>query len=63
MMTSEDLDNFISSELKKEYDRLKEGDDSLFEPGEREKLVEALALVHDWFCFPSQWLVTKVNND
>ena len=63
MIYPENLDAFMAYNLKEEYLRLKDDDGSLFAPGEKQKLVEAMALVHDWFCFPSQWIVTKVNND
>lgn len=61
MTAREDIDNFMASQIKEEYLRLKDGDDSLFEPGERQKIVDALALAHDWWSLPSEWIVTKVN--
>ena len=60
-MNSDDIDNFMAAQLKDAYERLKNGKDDLFEPGERQKLVDALALAHDWFCLPKDWIVTKVN--
>ena len=59
-MNSDDIDNFIAAQLKDAYMRLKNGNDDLFEPGERQKLVDALALANDWYCLPKDWIVTKV---
>ena len=60
-MHSDDIDNFMAAQLKDAYTRLKNGNDDLFEPGERQKLVDALALAHDWYCLPKDWIVTKVD--
>ena len=62
MTTREDIDNFIAAQLKDAYTRLKNGNDDLFEPGERQKLVDALALAHDWWSLPKDWIVTTVKN-
>lgn len=56
----EAMDTAIAKYLRDAIKRLEQSDNSLFEPGERQKLVDALALAHDWFCLPKDWIVTKV---
>lgn len=56
----EAMDTTIAKYLRDAIKRLEQSDNSLFEPGERQKLVDALALAHDWYCLPKDWIVTKV---
>ena len=59
-MTEEQIDDLVSSTIRKSLEFLESQDDSLFNPGDKEQLVDAMKLTHDWFSLPSQWIVTKV---
>ena len=56
----EAMDTAIAKYLRDAIKRLEESDNSLFEPGEKYKMLEAMRLTHDWFCLPSEWIVTKL---
>ncbi len=56
----EAMDTAIAKYLRDAIKRLEQSDNSLFEPGEKLRMLEAMRLTHDWFSLPSEWIVTKL---
>ena len=58
--TEEQMDEFVAEHLRESVAFLQAQDDSLFEEGQKDLLVYAMKLTHDWFSLPKDWIVTKV---
>ena len=49
------FDEVMSAYLRDSIDRISRDNGELFEGNDKEKLLKAMMLTHDWFAKPSQW--------
>ena len=49
------FDSVLSTYLRGCIESISNDDGELFDEGEKEQLLEAMKLTHDWFSKPSQW--------
>ena len=49
------FDEVLSAYLRGCIESIGNNDGKLFEEGEKEKIIYAMKLTHDWFSKPSQW--------
>ena len=49
------FDEVMSAYLRETIERTKRDNGELFEGNDKEKLIQAMMITHDWFAKPSQW--------
>ena len=49
------FDEVMSAYLRETIERTKRDTGELFEGNDKEKLLQAMMITHDWFSKPSQW--------
>lgn len=49
------FDDVLSAYLRKSIERISRDNGELFEGNDKEKLLQAMKLTHDWFARPKDW--------
>ena len=49
------FDEVMSAYLRDSIERIRRDNGELFEGNDKQKLIQAMMITHDWFAKPSQW--------